>query len=115
MRHDVPFSCPREVLNHPLCPRVVVENPVLLNIMICQCNSTLADHRSLDDELWMDMMEVARSLEPCLVRFRVAQARGVISRASTAKSKSTAGTAKSKCTAGTAKSKPRKRTASDVD
>ena len=59
LRYDVPFSSPREVLNHPLCPRVVVENPVLLNIMVCQCNSTLADHRSLDDESWMDMMQVA--------------------------------------------------------
>ena len=106
LRYDVPFSSPREVLNHPLCPRVVVENPVLLNIMVCQCNSTLADHRSLDDESWMDMMQVARSLEPCLVRFRVAQARGVISRA---------GTAKSKSRVGTAKSISRKRTASDVD
>ena len=106
LRYDVPFSSPREVLNHPLCPRVVMENPVLLNIMVCQCNSTLADHRSLDDESWMDMMQVARSLEPGLVRFRVAQARGVISRA---------GTAKSKSRAGTAKSIPRKRTAPDVD
>ena len=57
LRYDVPFSSPREVLNQPLCPRVVMENPVLLNIMVCQCNSTLADHRSLDDESWMDMMQ----------------------------------------------------------
>ncbi|CAL1137665.1 unnamed protein product, partial [Cladocopium goreaui] len=45
--------------------------------------------RSLDDESWMDMMQVARSLEPCLVRFRVAQAaafpkRGLETKAETA-------------------------------